>query len=395
MIVLNPIQISPAFRNSFYILLLIQILLISISIAVSSIAFSVILVLSLVLAVRSKRWPFPRTIYDWFFAAFIAAELLSTAFSEHPELAIVNSKRILLMVIVYVGLVAIDNRRKLMTSFFLLVFLTAGLSIVEIVDYYSRHLERLYIFQHYMTTGALKMIILAGTIPFIVHRSTPSNIRIRILISDCFILAALVLTNTRSAWLGFLVSGIIVSLYLNRKLLLGLAILVLLFIFFAPEAQLDRAKSIVDLTHPSNSGRLNMWRTGWKIFLDHPVVGVGDIDTHDLYMQYKDPSDTETGGHLHNSYIMFLVTLGVIGFGAIAAICWRILLYQHALFRTIENDWLLASVVVGSQAVIAGILTTSVFEWSMGDHEIMVFFWYFVGIALVANQLKAGAETST
>jgi hypothetical protein len=40
----------------------------------------------------------------------------------------------------------------------------------------------------------------------------------------------------------------------------------------------SRLLSIFDPYHPSNTVRFELWKAGWKMFKDHPVFGVGDID---------------------------------------------------------------------------------------------------------------------
>ena len=49
-----------------------------------------------------------------------------------------------------------------------------------------------------------------------------------------------------------------------------LVLFLVLFFLFAPASQVHRAKSIVDLSDPTNHSRLVMWSTGLKIFADHP-----------------------------------------------------------------------------------------------------------------------------
>jgi len=64
----------------------------------------------------------------------------------------------------------------------------------------------------------------------------------------------------------------------NWKVLILLALLVGAIALFAPPYVTGRLQSIVDVHHPENEARLLLWSTGLKIFADHPVTGVGDID---------------------------------------------------------------------------------------------------------------------
>ena len=67
--------------------------------------------------------------------------------------------------------------------------------------------------------------------------------------------------------------------------------------------------------------RLELWASGWRVFLQHPVLGVGTgdvVDTcHEQLRNDGSPlADTEL--HTHNQYLNFLLAFGLLGFGLIA-----------------------------------------------------------------------------
>lgn len=55
------------------------------------------------------------------------------------------------------------------------------------------------------------------------------------------------------------------------------------------ENKKSRLLGIFDPYHPSNLTRIALWEPGIKIFKNHPIVGVGDIDLANYYKQYKQP----------------------------------------------------------------------------------------------------------
>jgi O-antigen ligase len=64
--------------------------------------------------------------------------------------------------------------------------------------------------------------------------------------------------------------------------------------------------------------RFEFWRTGWYIFLENPVIGIG---TGDMNLEYNKMYERlETGLsekyrlRAHNQYLNFLVTFGTLGF---------------------------------------------------------------------------------
>ncbi len=372
-----------------YVLMLVQLYVISISIAAASVMFGTMLLLVILWSFIERRWVFSGTALDYFFLAYIAIEFITTATAVYPAEALYNTKRLLLISIVYLVLLSFDSRKKIERSLWLLFAIVAILSLGEIVYYFTSHEARLYIFQSYMTTGGLKMIVCLLAVPFLLHSGVSKKMKGWLLLFLLPTFFALLLTDTRSSWLGFLFGVFIISMLKNRLLMLAEIGIVVLFFLFAPANQIDRAKSIVNPYHPTNIGRLHMWSTGMKIFADHPILGVGDSDMHKLYMEYKSPTDVETGGHLHNDYIMLLVTLGGVGFLIVMAMFVKIGAVELGIFRRFSSDWLGSSVALGAFAALCGFLVNGMFEWNFGDHEIMVFIWFTVGLTLAVERTAA------
>jgi O-antigen ligase len=372
-----------------FALLVTQVAVISISIAVSSIVFGLSLMLVAYWSFAERKWLLCGTPFDYFFLAYICIEFLTTATAVFPAQAAVNTKRLLLISVLYLVLLSFDSRKKVLNSLLIIFGAVAVTSIIEIVYYYVVHEGRLYVFQHYMTTGGLKMITCLMIVPFILHKKTPAAVKgwLSLFFVPSFL--ALILTNTRSSWVGFLGGVIVISILKNKYLFFVLVAFLALFFLFAPASQVHRAKSIVDLSDPTNHSRLVMWSTGLKIFADHPLLGIGDSDVHEVYAQYKSPDDPEGGGHLHNNFVMLLVTLGLIGLSIVVAMFCKILVVEYKIFRDSTADWLAGSVALGAFAVFIGFLLNGLFEWNFGSHQIMVFVWFTVGLAYAVTKLPA------
>jgi hypothetical protein len=64
--------------------------------------------------------------------------------------------------------------------------------------------------------------------------------------------------------------------------------------------------------------RLEYLKTGWAIFLDHPLLGVGTGDTKIAfdrkYVEMNSPLDPVWRLRAHNQFLTFLITFGIIGF---------------------------------------------------------------------------------
>lgn len=368
-------------------LLLLQCCVISISIAAASLLLAFSLMTILALVIIRKRWIVPSTPLDAAFIAYIIIEIVTALLSVNQMDAFKNMKRLLLIPIVYGVLASFNNREKILTAVRFIAITVSILSLVEIVLYVHDGNSRLFVFQHYMTTGGLKMIVALMIIPFVLSPELKVRERSLFGISLLPIVLALVLTNTRSAWLGFIAGILVMSFVQYRKLLYVLIAAIILFFLVAPQNQIDRAKSIVDPTHPNNIGRIMMWKTGLTMWQDRPVFGFGDIDLYETYSTYRTPGIDEPAGHLHNIYIHLLVTLGAAGFLVVMFLFYKIVKVElHTVIHN-KNDAIVRSVSLGSLAVFSGFLINGIFEWNFGDHEIMVFVWFTVGLCLASKNL--------
>ena len=372
--------------NAIFFFLIIQVVSVMVSVAASSIAFGIAVALWLAKMVLDRRPLVQRTPLDYFFLAYVLAEILSTATAAAPAESFLNMKRLLLIVVVYLTASVAYGEKRIKLLLGLLVGVASVLSILEIAMLFLHHQSRLHLFQHYMTTGGMKMVVLLLLVPFLLHRETPVKLKVGGIIALVPVFVALLLTYTRSAWLGFVAGAVVMGAARYRWVLPSLLVLVLAFFLFAPASLTERATSIVDPNDPTVASRLTMWSTGLKIFADHPLLGIGDVDVHEAYARYKSPGDEEFGGHLHSNYVQLLVTLGSFGFVVVMALFLRILTTEFQKFRQWRSDWLFGSLSLGSLSVFVGFLVAGLFEWNFGDHEIMTLVWATVGLSLVGDR---------
>lgn len=376
----------PRLGDLIFIFLILTVVGLTFSIAVSSIGLSLAIALWIAKSVYEHKWQIERTPLDYFFLAYIIVEILATVFAFYKWDSFVNSKRLLLIAVVYLFWTYVQSEKKAAVSVGLLVAVTAFLSIIELFDYSELHPERLFLFQHYMTTGGIKMIVLLLLVPFILHQGTPLRLRLLGVLWAVPIFVALVLTFTRSSWLGFLAGCATIGIFKNKYVILGLLVAVIVFLLFAPVSLRERAYSVVNPNHPNNIGRVYLWTTGWKIFIDFPVLGVGDSDLHQIYARYKAPEDIEPGGHLHNNILMWLVTLGSVGCIVLISLFVKIFSLELSTFRRLKDQWIGGSLALGALAVFVGFHVNGLFEWNFGDQEIIILLWFSVGLALAANR---------
>jgi O-antigen ligase len=154
---------------------------------------------------------------------------------------------------------------------------------------------------------------------------------------------------------------------------------------YATKLKTSRIASFLDPYNPSNFNRIALWSAGWRIFLDYPFFGVGDIDLAKFYIEYKKPYEKEIQGHLHNNYIHLLVTLGLFGFIAVMFLIIKIFLLDWKIYHTLKDVPFASSYSLGVIGGYVAFLFAGLTEWNFGDHEIITIIWFTLGLNLAFN----------
>src|SRR5262249_33933791 len=157
----------------------------------------------------------------------------------------------------------------------------------------------------------------------------------------------------------------------RARWLLALAGAAAVVFLLLPAGYKTRALSAFDTKNVWNRERLLLWDAGRGMFRDHPVTGVGLQDLHPLIERYRKPGAHESHGHLHNVGIQVGATMGVVGLLALVGL-WI------GLFRTAaappgpasEFGQAVRNAALGA---LAGFLVAGLFEWNLGDEELVDF----------------------
>ena len=391
---LRPGPALPALRQAVTILLMVFLASAFVSIAVNSISLGLLAFAWPVLMLVERRWTVVATPLDWFFLAWVVAEMLSTVFSPNPLQSLEFSKRLLLVGIVYLLASFVTSprqARRLMVVLLGAATAVGVLGVLKLLFGAPEETVRLGIFQFYMTTSGVMMIATLLFVPFLIHPGTPKRIRLLAMAGLIPVAVSLYATVTRGAYLAAAAGVVFIAFVRNRKLIIPVLLIFVLLLLFAPPYVQSRIRSIVDVEHPDNASRLMLWKTGLRMFQDYPVFGIGDIDMHELYLRYMDPDDPAQHGHFHNMAMQFLVTLGSVGFAAVLAMFVRIFRTEWRIFRAVRTDWFAGSVSLGALAAFIGLQVSGLTEWSFGDQEVAVLFWTTVGLTLAVGRMS-GAQ---
>lgn len=162
--------------------------------------------------------------------------------------------------------------------------------------------------------------------------SLPTNFWRRRLVAVFFLLTALILTFSRSAWLMLAVSVFLFGVFKSRKLLFAAVLIGFLAYFLVPRVQ----TRLAGVTDPDDSAKLRLvsWQKTGTIARDHLWLGVGFNNFRAAqedygFFDYNLPEGGRAGAGSDSSLLLVLATTGVIGF----------LLYVFFLLTLAGEGW--------------------------------------------------------
>lgn len=316
--------------------------------------------------------------------------LVSAGFSDNPAASVVDSKQLILFLIVpVVAHFARGDRATRVLDVIIAVGSVGALyGILQyyVLGYNSLDARPVGPQSHWMTYSGVLMLVtgaaLARLIFFTREWVWPA-------IAVPALVAALVLSLTRNAWLGASAALVVLLAVRNWRLLLVLPVAGLVLVLVAPGVVMTRIHSIGDLTDPATRDRVAMLRMGAHMVQDHPLVGVGPEMVQRVYVHYRDPlAVNPTNPHLHNVPVQIAAERGL---PALAAWLWFVVIAFRDLWRQLRQGPARAVAGAGLAALVA-MLVAGLFEYNFGDSEFLMLFLGLITLpwAAVRPGLTAG-----
>jgi O-antigen ligase len=187
---------------------------------------------------------------------------------------------------------------------------------------------------------------------------------------------AILLTASRGSLIAalpaflFLV-GSLTRLKLYQRVLLFVALTGSLFALLplVPQSSFQRLGTTgTSITEADLHGRIDIWREGIGVFLEHPIVGIGSGAFR---------TAVESGKVAHNSFLSVLVEVGMIGFVLFAAIL-AIVVYEAMHQPRWDSIFLLTVLLVW-------VLGVSVHTWEQEKTT-----WLFLSLVVISASAFRG-----
>ncbi len=368
-----------------------------ISIAASQILLAITLLLWIALLVLERERPAAPPFFGAL-VVYAAMTMVSVAFSLDRGISIVDSKEVLLFLVVPV-IYRLARGQRAQTVATIIITVGAASAVFGVVQYGILEFDGLEQrprgpMGHYMTYAGLLVLVIAlagGRLLF------DKRERIWSALVMPALLVALALTFTRSAWVGAGAAlGLLCvlkgpRLVADLRLIAVLPVLAALFFIIAPPQMTDRLYSIFDLQDPTNRDRFAMAQAGVRMVRDHPLTGVGPDLVKEVYPEYRIASAVQDNQpHLHNVPVHIAAERGLP-----AVVAWLAFL-GLAVRDLIGRLKTPATVALGAAglAAVAGMLTAGMFEYNFGDSEFLMLFLVLITLPHAAAYRPASATDS-
>jgi O-antigen ligase len=238
--------------------------------------------------------------------------------------------------------------------------------------------------------------IVLTLLPFLVALFRISRaIFLKILLLACgaFGVAAMVLTGSRSAMIAL--GGVILYYaWSSKHRLISFAacfVLVCVIWFAMPSSYQQRILTVKSYAaggqlDDSNAYRLEVWKAGWRMFMDHPSLGVGAGQFSTAFGLIYSGKEHGAWMNPHNLLIQVACEFGLIGLIAFGYFVFQIAkaIFGVLRYRTRSDVRLNYHVAVACNAMFVAILLISVV-----GHSLYRPYWYLLAGLAAANRTLA------
>ncbi len=314
--------------------------------------------------------------------AYGAATLAAAFFSSDPRTSLIDSKQLLLFLVVP-AVYDLARGQRAATVIDVVVTVGAASAAFGIIQYGMLHYDSLRLrpqgaLTHYMTYSGVLMLVICAAMARLVFGSRD---RVWPALVMPALVVALALTLSRNAWVGACVAVGLLLVLRDLRLSAVLPVAIAVMFAMAPDGITTRMMSMFDAADPSNQDRLAMAEIGVRMIGSDPLTGVGPNMVPLVYEEFRpEYAVNATNPHLHNVPLQIAAERGL---PALAIWVWFIAALSVGLFRLFRRGQgrVLPATAL---AAVAAMLAAGMVEYNFGDSEFLMLFLVLVTLPFAA-----------
>ena len=333
-----------------------------------------------IVALGHERPSVPR--FFWALLGYAGWTLVSAALSGNPRLSLVDSKQLVLLLVVpvVVRLVPVSRRPLLLTIVMSLGAASAAYGLFQwaLLHYDEVGQRPQGTLGHYMTYSGLLMLVLGIALSKLLFARGE---RVWAALVMPALLMAMALTLSRNAWVGAFAAAAVLLARKDFRLLIALPVVAFITLSLAGAAVNARLLSMFNSQDATRLDRVAMLREGTQMVRDHPLVGVGPNMVKELYEQYRVPGAVErVNPHLHNNPMQIAAERGLPALALWLVAIGLLLVDTARAFR----DKPCRPVAGAALAAVVAMLAGGMFEYNFGDSEFLMLFLLITALPFAA-----------
>jgi O-antigen ligase len=333
--------------------------------------------------------------------AFMATTILALAMSPQPDIGMGAVRKFVLFAMGLLATNFVTTPERARISHGVLLAVAAVTSVLAVFQFSAAYI-------HFLSTQNLAddPTVLARVTGFMGHWMTFSGELLLVwcaaipalLILDrkwmiplALVGTAVILSFTRSAWLGAIAGFGVIALLIPRKILIGVALPLAIVAAAGSGLIYHRlSMSFGEKTFAPDSGRVELFMGGIRMIKDHPLFGVGPARIHTEFPRYYRGSDLEHAnfyyGHLENNLLQLAAERGLL---CLAAFLWFIFELYAGLIKMLKSASSVRWPVLSALSALTGFLVAGLFSYNFGDSEVLLLLLFIVSLPYGLNKTAA------
>src|SRR5262245_11167429 len=372
------------------------------TVLVSIAAAEALLAIAFLLWIARRQRPSVWPSYFVPLCAFMATTALALLMSPQPEIGMGSVRKFVLFAMGFLAANFVTTSARARTSLAALLGVGAAASAYGLVQFGAAYVHFLSTQQlsddptviarlkgfmgHWMTFSGEQLLVWCVALPAMLILGR------RWMIPLGIVGAALILSFTRSVWLGAIGGFAAAALLMPRKFLLGLTLPIAIVAAGASGLIYHRVSlSFQQGRFGPDSDRFELLVAGVRMIKDHPIFGVGPERIHKEFPRYARRLDVGYYGHLENNLVQLAAERGLL---CLAAFLWFIFELYASLLGMLKTSadearWIALSAL----AALTGFMISGFFSYNFGDSEVLLLLLFIVSLPYgVEKAVPAAAE---
>jgi len=215
-------------------------------------------------------------------------------------------------------------------------------------------------------------------------------------LSSLVILTAIIFSYGRAVWMGLIVGLIFMGILRSKRLLLsiiaGIMICSIFILAFPSSEFAQRVATTVKSKNPVGD-RIEFWEGSLRILRDYPITGVGWEGFRKVYPRYRPSEEEKSVCNAHNNFVDVTVDSGLLGLGIFI---WLLLTSYKVGFQIFKqlDDGYFKGISWGFLGSLTAFLIAGLSQYNFGDSEVVMLFYFLLGMVMVIPRIAKGSTQS-